>query len=323
VPRPHEGQLKGKAMNVSEPVKARIEALIQSDRVVLFMKGSRQAPQCGFSGSVVEILDELVDKYTTVNVFDDAEIRDGIKAYSNWPTIPQLYISGEFVGGADIVREMQQNGELMQKLGVEAPKELVAPSITVTAVARREFLEAVKESPGELLRFEVNPRFEYGLFMSQRMAGDFEIDVGDGLVFLIDRSSAKRANGVSIDFIEGPDGGGFKIENPNEPPRVKSITASRLKEMLDTEPGLLLVDVRTERERDIASIDAAKPLDREELARIETLPKDTPIAFLCHHGVRSRSAAEHFVGQGFSKIYNVEGGIDAWSVKVDPTVPRY
>lgn len=310
-------------MNVSEPVKGRIEGLIQSDRVVLFMKGSRRMPQCGFSASVVEILDELLDTYTTVNVLDDAEIREGIKAFSNWPTIPQLYISGEFVGGADIVREMQGNGELLQKLGVAAPKELGAPKITVSDVARKEFLEAVKESPGELLRFEVNPRFEYGLFMSQRMAGDFEIDLGGGLVLLVDRSSARRANGVEIDFVEGPEGGGFKIDNPNEPPRVKSITAARLKELLDTDSDLLLIDVRTDRERDIASIDVARALDREELARLEGLPKNTPIAFLCHHGTRSRSAAEHFVQQGFSKIYNVEGGIDAWSVKVDPSVPRY
>ncbi|MBK9265056.1 MAG: Grx4 family monothiol glutaredoxin [Polyangiaceae bacterium] len=310
-------------MNVSEPIKARIEALIQSDRVVLFMKGNRQVPQCGFSGSVVEILDDLIEQYATVNVLEDAEIRDGIKAYSNWPTIPQLYIAGEFVGGADIVREMRQNGELLEKLGVSAAKELRAPAITVSEPARREFLEAAKESPGELLRFEVSPRFEYGLYMSQRMAGDFELDVGDGLVMLVDRSSARRANGVSIEFIEGPEGGGFKIENPNEPPRVRTITAPKLKEMLDNDKNLLLIDVRTERERDIASIEAARPLDREELSRLEGLPKDTPIAFLCHHGVRSRSAAEHFISQGFSKIYNVEGGIDAWSVKVDPSVPRY
>jgi len=310
-------------MNVSEPVKARIEAVIQSDRVVLFMKGTRQSPQCGFSGSVVELLDDLIDSYTTVNVLDDAEIREGIKAYSNWPTIPQLYIAGEFVGGADIVREMQQNGELNEKLGVSGAKERVAPTITVTELARKEFLEATKESPGEMLRFEVNPRFEYGLYMSQRMDGDFEVNVGDGLVFLIDRSSAKRANGVSIDFIEGPEGGGFKIDNPNEPPRVKSITAAKLKEMLDTQPDLLLCDVMTDRDTDMGSVDAARPLDREELARLETLPKDTPIAFMCHHGMRSRSAAEHFVAQGFSKIYNVEGGIDAWSVKVDPSIPRY
>lgn len=310
-------------MNLSEPVKAQIEALVQSDRVVLFMKGSRQSPQCGFSGSVVEMLDELLETYTTVNVLDDANIRDGIKAYSNWPTIPQLYIAGEFVGGADIVREMQQNGELLQKLGVAAPKEQVAPNVTVSDLAREQFLDAAKESPGELLRFEVSPRFEYGLYMSERMAGDFEIDLGKGLKLVMDRSSARRANGVTIDFIDGPDGGGFKIDNPNEPPRVKSITVSNLKEMLDKQPDLLLIDVRTDRERDIASIDAARNLDREELARLETLPKNTPIAFLCHHGVRSRSAAEHFVGQGFSKIYNVEGGIDAWSVKVDPSVPRY
>ncbi len=307
---------------MSELLKTQIEKLVQSDRVVLFMKGTRMSPQCGFSGSVVGILDELLEEYTTVNVLDDAQIRDGIKAFSNWPTIPQLYVAGEFVGGADIVREMQQNGELMQKLGVSSPKELPAPAITVTSSARREFLDAAKESPGEVLRFEVSPRFEYGLYFSQPMAGDFRLDVGDGLVVLVEKGSAKRANGVSIDFVNGPDGGGFKIENPNEPPRVRSVTASQLKEMLDKEE-LLLIDVRTERERDIASIDAAQALDQEVLARLEGMPKDTPIGFLCHHGVRSRSAAEHFVSQGFSKIYNVEGGIDAWSVKVDPKVPRY
>lgn len=311
------------AMNVSEPIKARIEALIQSDRVVLFMKGSRQVPQCGFSASVVEILDDIIDAYSTVNVLDDADVRAGIKAYSNWPTIPQLYIAGEFVGGADVVREMHQNGELLQKLGVAAPKELRAPAISVDERARREFLEAAKESPGEVLRFEVSPQFEYGLYFSERMAGDFEVNVGDGLVVLVDRSSARRANGVSIEFIEGPEGGGFKIDNPNEPPRVKVITAPKLKEMLDGDPNLILIDVRTEREREIASIASARSLDQDELSRLEALPKNTPIAFLCHRGVRSRSAAEHFVEKGFSKIYNVEGGIDAWSVKVDPTVPRY
>ncbi len=89
---------------------------VKGNDVVLFMKGTPQFPQCGFSGQVVQILDHLGVSYKGLNVLDSADLRDGIKAYSNWPTIPQLYVKGEFVGGCDIVREMFQAGELQQTL---------------------------------------------------------------------------------------------------------------------------------------------------------------------------------------------------------------
>ena len=89
---------------------------IASNDVLLFMKGSRQFPQCGFSSQVVQILDYLGVDYTDVNVLEDMGVREGIKAFSNWPTIPQLYVKGEFVGGCDIVREMFQDGELQDML---------------------------------------------------------------------------------------------------------------------------------------------------------------------------------------------------------------
>jgi monothiol glutaredoxin len=99
-----------------------IDNEVKANDVVLFMKGTPQFPQCGFSGQVVQILDHLGVTYKGLNVLDSDELRNGIKAYSNWPTIPQLYIKGEFVGGCDIVREMFQAGELQQTLkekGVE------------------------------------------------------------------------------------------------------------------------------------------------------------------------------------------------------------
>ena len=89
-----------------------INQQLKSTDVVLFMKGTPQFPQCGFSGQVVQILDYLGVPYKGVNVLDSDELRQGIKAYSNWPTIPQLYVKGEFVGGCDIIREMFQTGEL-------------------------------------------------------------------------------------------------------------------------------------------------------------------------------------------------------------------
>ncbi|NEN75272.1 Grx4 family monothiol glutaredoxin [Pelistega sp. NLN82] len=94
-----------------------IRQTITEHPVVLFMKGSAQFPQCGFSGRAVQILRELgVKKLVTVNVLEDAEVRDGIKQFSNWPTIPQLYINGEFLGGADIMAEMAASGELKTAL---------------------------------------------------------------------------------------------------------------------------------------------------------------------------------------------------------------
>jgi monothiol glutaredoxin len=93
-----------------------IENEVKANDVVLFMKGTPQFPQCGFSGQVVQILDHLGVSYKGYNVLENAELRDGIKAYSNWPTIPQLFVKGEFVGGCDIVREMFQAGELQQAL---------------------------------------------------------------------------------------------------------------------------------------------------------------------------------------------------------------
>ena len=97
-------------------IQDQIKSEITSQDVVLFMKGTPQFPMCGFSGQVVQILDYVGVPYKGINVLDNQDIREGIKEYANWPTIPQLYIKGEFVGGCDIVREMFQSGELVSHL---------------------------------------------------------------------------------------------------------------------------------------------------------------------------------------------------------------
>ena len=93
-----------------------IEHLIQSNKVMLFMKGNKMFPQCGFSAAVVEVLKQHTVPFEVFNVLSDSNVREGIKEYSDWPTIPQLYVNGEFVGGCDIVREMDANGELADLL---------------------------------------------------------------------------------------------------------------------------------------------------------------------------------------------------------------
>jgi monothiol glutaredoxin len=105
---------------VSDEAKARIDALVKSNPVVLFMKGTPLFPQCGFSSRAVSILEHLDVPFEAVDVLQDPEVRQGIKAYSDWPTIPQLYVGGEFVGGSDIMMEMFESGELQQLVSAKA-----------------------------------------------------------------------------------------------------------------------------------------------------------------------------------------------------------
>ena len=111
---------------MSNPVFERIDREIKSADVVLFMKGVPAAPQCGFSATVVQILTYLGVPFKGINVLADPEIRNGIKQFSNWPTIPQLYVKGEFVGGCDIIREMFEEGELKGFLGEKGIAAVVA-----------------------------------------------------------------------------------------------------------------------------------------------------------------------------------------------------
>jgi monothiol glutaredoxin len=100
--------------------QARIAEIVKGNDIVLFMKGTALFPQCGFSSRAIAILDRLGATYETVDVLQDPDIRQGIKQYSDWPTVPQLYVKGEFVGGSDIMMEMYENGELQELLGADA-----------------------------------------------------------------------------------------------------------------------------------------------------------------------------------------------------------
>jgi monothiol glutaredoxin len=310
-------------MALSPELKAKIDGLVSKNKVLLFMKGNRHFPQCGFSSRLVQLLNEVGPKYETVNVLSDPELREGIKEYSSWPTIPQLYVDGQFVGGCDIVTEMYGSGELHKVLGVEAPK-VDPPKIAVTARAAAELKKALGAAEaGELLRFEVSAQFQPELYLGPKEEADFGVDAGHGVTVLVNRASAARANGVSIDFVETKDGGAFKIDNPNEPPRVRAMSAADLKALFDRGERVDVFDVRTPEELAKARLANAVHLDLEGEKKLLALPKDAKVVFMCHHGQRSRIAAERLLKEGWRNVYNLDGGIDAWSRLVDPSVPRY
>jgi monothiol glutaredoxin len=223
--------------DLNAQLDTRISDLIKSEPVFLFMKGNPTFPQCGFSNQVVQILKAFDIPFGHFDVLTDMDIRQGIKEYSDWPTIPQLYISGEFIGGCDIVREGWESGEL-----------------------------------GDWLRNAFPDK---------------------------------------------------EIKGPQPPARPRNITPAEAKDMLGKE-GYLFLDVRTPEEREKASVEGFELLDQSKAQKIlEEGDRDTPLVFICHFGGRSTQACEYFAQQGFQHIYNVQGGIDAWSQTVDENIPRY
>jgi monothiol glutaredoxin len=139
----------------------------------------------------------------------------------------------------------------------------------------------------------------------------------------MDPSTAQRANGLFIDVNETLQGLGFSFENPNAPPAVQQMDVSTLNANIESGESVYLFDVRGPDERAKAQIKASAPFDAAAERRIETLPKDTPLVFYCHSGERSQVAAERYRLRGFVNVYNLAGGIEAWSLRVDSTVPRY
>jgi monothiol glutaredoxin len=309
-------------MPLSDTLRADLQRLVSDNDVVLFMKGTRRSPACGFSARVVAVLDEHVPTYLTVDVLADAALRDGIKEFSSWPTIPQLYVKGQFVGGADIVAELQSSGELGALLGGGAAKEPPKPpTVTLTKAAAEAFRGALADADGEVLHLSVSARFEHELFVGPPEKGELVVR-SEGIVLHVDPASARRAEGLCIDFRSG-EGGGFAMDNPNEPPKVRPLAVRELAEWMAQKKAFALFDVRTRAERDRARIEGAILLDDEGEAALAALPKDTTLVFQCHHGIRSRAAAEQALLRGFARVWNLTGGIDAWSREVDSKVPLY
>jgi len=309
-------------VELAPETRDRIARLVEQHPVMLFMKGNRRQPQCGFSATVVGILDSVLSDYETFDVLSDHSVREGVKVFSSWPTIPQLYVKGEFVGGCDIIQEMAATGELFEALGVERPSA-EPPRIHVSAPAAKALAAAAAEhgGAGRFLHLSIAPDFRTGLSVAPRSPLDVEVTSG-GITILMDPMTARRAEGVSIDLVDGPGGQGFQIDNPNQP-KVAQMSVEDLKALIDAGKRFELLDVRTPQERATASIPGSLLMTEAEAARLESLPRDTMLVFHCHHGGRSQAAAEHFAALGFRDVHNVEGGINAWSLRIDASVKRY
>ena len=307
-------------MSLDPVLRSRIDTLLADNRIVLFMKGHPQAPQCGFSAKAAGALNALGVAYAHVDVLADPEIREGIKAYGEWPTIPQLYIGGELVGGSDIIEQMANSGELHGALGLPPP-DRTPPHIDIRPGAVAMLRNAITDAGGDVVvSMDIDPQFRTRLHLAQPDANAITVEV-DGIRVQFDLAGAHRADGMVIDWADDARGRGLVIENPNAPPPVRPISPEDA--AYRRKAGTLrIVDVRPADERALASLPGDVLNLDHGLEPIGALPKNTALAFLCHHGNRSQQAAEHFRQQGFLDVYNIVGGIDAWAA-IDGTISKY
>ena len=148
----HQHLLQKKINTMNDSTKEKINNIIKKNDVCLFMKGTPDVPQCGFSMAVSNVLKHLDVKFTGINVLEDNEIREGIKIFSDWPTIPQLYVKGEFVGGCDIIKEMFEKGELQKKFKEKEINLTIDESIENKNFTKISFLKIVRKYLSKKLR---------------------------------------------------------------------------------------------------------------------------------------------------------------------------
>lgn len=297
-------------MTLDPAVREKIESQVASHRVVLYMKGSPKMPQCGFSAKTAGILDQLLEgDYVSYNVLEDDTIREGIKVFGDWPTIPQLYVEGELVGGNDIIGEMFNTGELHEMFGLEKP-DRTPPEITITDKAAdkiREFLEAY---PGNHLHFAIDGSWEAQFQVGPKEGTEIASE-SNGITVLMDLASAQRARGATVDWLETVQGEGLKLDLPGAPAPVKQMAPSELQERINSGERLLVIDTRSEADRAEKPLDFARALDADLMAELKDGDPNQPLVFVCNVGQTSQQYAEHYRKQGYTQVYNLEGGAQA------------
>lgn len=296
---------------MNSEIKQVIEKLITDNNCILFMKGNPTHPQCGFSSNTVGILKELLgDDYGYCNVLEDNQIREGIKEYGNWPTIPQLYINKELVGGNDIVTEMYNTGELHSLLGLPQPSREPA-QISITEKAAENILSGTENMGSNVLMLSIDGQYNTRFSIEEPKGYEVFTECGDIKIYM-DVGTAKRANGIEIDWVEDLQGSGLVIKNPNEPKAVNQLSVEDLKKGMKEGLYTHIYDVRGEQQFSEQAIDGSKRLDKTNMQQIEDLDKQTALVFVCSMGSSSQGACDFYRKKGFTNVNNLVGGVTAW-----------
>ncbi len=288
-----------------------IENLVNNNDCILFMKGTPSHPQCGFSSNTITILkDVLGDDFTTFNVLENNDVREGIKEYGNWPTIPQVYVKSELIGGNDIVTEMFNTGELHTMLNLPQPDRTPA-EINISEKAKENILSGIENIGSNVLMLSIDNQFNTRFSIDQPKGYEVISEI-DEIKIYMDVGTAKKANGIEIDWVEDLQGAGLVIKNPNEPKSVNQLTIESLKQGIESQVIEYIYDVRSEEQYNSQHIPGSKRLDKDNMQVIESLDKNTPLVFVCAVGNTSQGACEFYRKKGYTNINNLVGGVSAW-----------
>ena len=301
-------------MPLDSETRGIIEDLLGKHKVVLFMKGTPEQPQCGFSAKTISALDLLIPDFVSVNVLDHPAIREGIKEFGNWPTIPQLYVDGELIGGNDIIQDMLRSGDLAEVLGIERPTTK-QPDITISEDGITAMKNALESESGGVLHLQISATWTHQLALDEPREGCVRINVG-GIDFHMDPWTASRADGLNMILEEDLTGTRFVFDNPNAPPPINQMTVQQLRKRLDSGDDVLLIDARPDDAQYDQAIEGSRPWNEDTRLFVETLPKETEIIVHCQIGERSRALADALRQRGYRNLYNVVGGIEAWAREV-------
>jgi len=271
-------------MPLDSETRGIIDNLLSTNKVVLFMKGTPQQPQCGFSAKTTAALDMLIPDFMSVNVLDHPTIREGIKEYANWPTIPQATNQ---------------------------------PKISISDDGITAMKKALDSQPDGALHLQISATWSHQISLDESRDGDIRVNIS-GIEFHMDPWTAARADGLNMILEEDLTGTRFVFDNPNAPPPVNQMTVHTLKARLDGVDDVILIDVRPEDERHKGSIEGARPWNDELRIYVEALPKDTEIIVHCQIGGRSQALADALRQRGFTNLHNVAGGIEAWIEEIEP-----
>jgi len=209
---------------------------------------------------------------------------------------------------------MAEKGELQKLLKIDL-SSIPVPKILLSDKALETIQGALTQSEHPHLLMKISPQFEHSLGFTSEVEGLIEAQ-DKGISIYMDFISAARADGVSIDFIETPQGMNLVIENPNLPNPVQPLTPKELKAKIDAGEEMKIYDVRTPEERQKSYIEGSILVDQRIATEIESFPKDGALVFYCQQGGRSQSAAEHFRSLGFENVHNLVGGMEAWKNEI-------
>lgn len=311
-----DGELQAKTL-----LEAHEVVLLWREDAAASARARAQLERCGVRPELVEVRAQ-------------AELAAGLAALAGSTRVPLLFVRGALLGDAEALEALDARGELHAALGpsARAPEgplarepalegALALPTVTVSDAAKAKLLEALGGSGEEFVRVEVLPGGRFDLSVGPREPGDVLVRAGE-LGIVLDPQSAPRARGLAIDYVREGEEEGFSLRLPESPARVRQLSAKALQELLAKGEPVLLYDVRPEGERELAAIPGHRVLDEAGLAQLRSLGRDVRVVLVCHHGVRSQRAAERLAAEGFTQVYNLAGGVDAYS-SVDPTIPRY